>query len=88
MKKQNIKNVQIVEQAFIVLSIVGVSLVSDCIKCVSLENRPCQAKLTLVDVNSNEPHYYLFTVSVNKCGVMKVVKLLVIHKSQYMFYLK
>ena len=25
-----------------------------CIKCVSLNNRPCQARPILVDVNSNE----------------------------------
>ena len=38
------------------------------IKCVFLNNRPCQTRSTLVNINSNEPLYYLFTVSVIECG--------------------
>ena len=38
------------------------------IKCVSLNNLSSQARPTLVNVNSNEPLYYLFNVSVDKCG--------------------
>ena len=36
------------------------------IKCVSLNNRPCQARPKLVIMNSNEPLYYPFIVSVTK----------------------
>ena len=42
--------------------------VSDPIKCVSINTRPHQARPTLLDLNSNQPHYYPLTVSVNKCG--------------------
>ena len=38
------------------------------IKCVSLNNQPCQARPTLVIINSNEPLYYPFIVSVTKSG--------------------
>ena len=38
------------------------------IKCVSLNNQPCQARPTLVNINSDEILSYSFTVSVNKCG--------------------
>ena len=40
------------------------------IKCVSLNNEPCQARPTPVNINSNQVFfYYPFTVSVNKyCG--------------------
>ena len=38
------------------------------IKCVSLNNRPCQAKPTIVNSSFNEALFYPFTVSVNKCG--------------------
>ena len=37
------------------------------IKCLSLDNRPCHARPTLVSINSYEPLWYPFTVSVNKC---------------------
>ena len=38
------------------------------IQCVSLTNRSCEAKPTLVDINSNETLFYPCTVNVNKSG--------------------
>ena len=38
------------------------------IKCVSLNNRPCQARPTLVNSGINETLFHPFTDSVNKCG--------------------
>ena len=38
------------------------------IKCVSLNNHPCQAWPTFVNINSNETLFYPFTVSVNNYG--------------------
>ena len=37
-------------------------------KCVSLNNRSCQARPTLFDINSDETDFYPFIVSVNKYG--------------------
>lgn len=37
-------------------------------KCVSLNNWSCQYRPTLVIIKSDEPLYYPFTGSVNKCG--------------------
>ena len=39
------------------------------IKYVSLNKRPCQARLALVNLNSNKPFYYPFTVSVDDQGM-------------------
>ena len=38
------------------------------IKCISLDNQPCQVRTPLVDNNYNETIFYSFTVSANKCG--------------------
>ena len=38
----------------------------EAIKCVYLNNQPCQARPTLVGINSNKNLFYPFTVSVNK----------------------
>ena len=38
------------------------------IKCLSLNNQPCETRLTLVDINPHEVLFYSFTVSINKCG--------------------
>ena len=35
--------------------------------CVSLNIRPCNARPTVVNINSNETLCYPFTVSFNKC---------------------
>ena len=43
------------------------------IKCISLNNRPCQARPTLVNINSNKCLFYPFTVSVKYCGSCTVI---------------
>ena len=35
---------------------------------MSINNQPCQARPTLVNINSEETLFYLFTVCANKCG--------------------
>lgn len=37
------------------------------IKCISLDNQPCQTRPAIADINSNE-FFYPFDNSVNKCG--------------------
>ena len=41
------------------------------IKWLSLNSQPCQIKatLTIIDINSNEPFYYPFVVSDDKCDL-------------------
>ena len=46
-----------------------VSNSQELIKCVSLTNRPCEVRPTLIKINSNESFFDSFTVSVNKSGV-------------------
>ena len=38
------------------------------IKCVFLNNQPCKARPTIVNINSDQTLLYPFTVSVNKRG--------------------
>ena len=38
------------------------------IKCVYLNNPPCQTRPTIVNINSGETLFYPVTVIVNKCG--------------------
>ena len=37
-------------------------------KCLTLNNQPCQARPMVVNINSDETLFCPFTVSVNKCG--------------------
>ena len=45
-----------------------VSNLNRLIKCVSLNNHPCQARSTLANINPDQTSFYSFTVSVNKIG--------------------
>ena len=38
------------------------------IKCLTLNNQPCQTRPNPVNINSDETLFYLFTAAVNKCG--------------------
>ena len=56
------------------------------IKCVSLNNRPCQARPTLVNINSDETHFYKSTLNVIKSG--GIVTLSIIHILEFVFQIK
>ena len=40
---------------------------SSALNCVSMNNQSCIARLRLIDLNSDEVHYYLFMVSLDIC---------------------
>ena len=39
-------------------------------KCMSLNNEPCMARPTLIDLNPTELNYYPFVISLDKCNEM------------------
>ena len=38
------------------------------LKCVSMKNQECKIKPKIIDVNSNEPVFYPYSIKINKCG--------------------
>ena len=38
------------------------------LECASIKNQECKARTKIIDVNSNEPVFYPFSIKVNKCG--------------------
>ena len=61
-----IKKVFITSMSFFSGSLTCVAKVSDCTKIISLNNQPCLARSTLVDLNSNKLYYYQFRVSLSR----------------------
>ena len=55
----------ILKQALIVLLSFSSSLAT---KCVSLNDKPCMFRPTLIDLNPVELTYYLFMISLDKCN--------------------
>ena len=42
------------------------------LECISMNNRKCKVRLDIVNVNSNEPIFYLFSIRTSKCsGISK-----------------
>ena len=40
----------------------------DSLQCVSMSNQECKARPKIIDVNSNEPVFYHYSITVNKCS--------------------
>ena len=38
------------------------------LKCVSMNNQECKIRAKIIDINNNEPVFYPFSISVNKCS--------------------
>ena len=37
------------------------------LKCVSMNNKKCKIKSKIVNVNANEPVFYPYSITINKC---------------------
>ena len=38
------------------------------LKCVSLKNQECKVRSEIVNINSNNPMFYPFSIKINKCS--------------------
>ena len=71
MKKNNIvwKMFSFIKQLFVstMMFFSSLSCVSS-LGCVSMNNQKCKARTEIVDVSSNDPVFYPFSIKVNKCS--------------------
>ena len=37
------------------------------LKCVSMNNQECEIRSEIINVNTNEPMFYPYTIAINKC---------------------
>ena len=44
------------------------STITGILKCVSMNNKKCKVKPKIVDINSNSPMFYPFSIKINKCS--------------------
>ena len=58
-----------IKKMFYIGSLFLSSLVSTTsINCISMKNQECKVRPEIVNVNSNEPIFYLFSIKTSKCG--------------------
>ena len=44
------------------------SSITGALNCVSMNNQECKVRPKIVDINSNNPMFYPFSIKVNKCS--------------------
>ena len=44
------------------------SSITGALNCVSMNNQECKIRPKIVDINSNNPMFYPFSIKVNKCS--------------------
>ena len=72
--------------------LVGLTILSDFINatplnaiplnCISMKNQECKTRLQVINVNSNNPIFYPFSIKIN---VVVIVIILIIHMQKLVF---
>ena len=55
------------------------------LKFVSINNKECKVRPEIININSNEPLFYPFSVKISSGNVMVVAMILMIHMQNYVF---
>ena len=87
MKKNNIVQIKIFgftkKVLFTGLTILSNFTNASSLSCISMNNHPCKARPQIVNVNSNNPIFYPF--SVKKVNVVAIVIILMTHMQKFVF---
>ena len=57
-----------VKKVFVLGLTVLSSSITGALNCISMNNQECKVRLEIVDVSSNNPIFYPFSVKVNRCS--------------------
>ena len=58
----------LLKNVFTAITIFGRSVLGvNTLNCVSMNNRECKIRSEIVNVNSNEPLFYPYSIKINKC---------------------
>ena len=68
---------------FIGLTILSNFTNASSLSCISMNNQPCKARPQIVNVNSNNPIFYPF--SIKKVNVVAIVMILMTHMREFVF---
>ena len=70
MEKNNIKYLDLFKNMFnVVIGFTGLNIKAIPLKCVSISNQECKVRPTIMNINKNEPLFYIYSILVNKCSV-------------------
>ena len=68
-----IKKIFVSAMMFFVCNVSGVNslnaiLLNATAKCISMNNKECKIRSEIININSNEPLFYPYSIKVNKCS--------------------
>ena len=55
------------------------------LKCVSMNYQECKIRPEIININSNQPLFYPYSILLNKPNAVVVVIILIIHLQSYVF---
>ena len=53
---------------FFVLGLTVLLNFTNALECISVKNQECRVRSKIVDINSNNPIFYPFSIKINKCS--------------------
>ena len=53
---------------FFVLGLTVLSNITNALDCISMKNQECKIRPEIVNINSNNPIFYPFSVKINRCN--------------------
>ena len=51
-----------------VLGLTVLSNITNALECISMKNQECKVRPEIININSNNPIFYPFSVKINKCS--------------------
>ena len=56
---------------------------TNALDCISMKNQECKIRSEIININSDNPIFYPFSIKINKC--MVIVIILIIHMQKFVF---
>ena len=66
-----------------VLGLTVLSNITNALKCLSMNNQPCITRPEIININSNNPIFYPFSVKINRCS--SNCNNIMIHMQEFVF---
>ena len=63
-----IKKILYIGSLFLSSLVSATSLSTTPLNCISMKNQECKVRPEIIDVNSNKPMFYPFSIKTNKCS--------------------
>ena len=65
------------------LGLTVLSNITNALECISMKDQECILRPEIININSNNPIFYPFSVKINKCS--GIVITLMIHMQEFVF---